>query len=172
MSATTLDEASLRSWAQERGMPAHSEASDLVCVGEDALGRPQNMTPRCAERWEQMRAAAATGGVELLLISAFRSIEHQQGIFLRKLDRGERLEDILCVNAPPGYSEHHSGLALDLGTPGCEGLTEDFEETHAFDWLRDNAGRFGFVLSYPRNNAWGISYEPWHWALREQDASA
>ena len=72
---------------------------------------------------------------------------------------------------PPGFSEHHSGRALDLGTPGCDGLSEDFEATQAFEWLSESASRFGFVLSYPHDNAWGFSYEPWHWALREEEAS-
>lgn len=161
----------LRGWAEERGLPEQPEATDLVCVSHDALGRPQKLTRRCAERWEQMRGAAEASGVELLLVSGFRSVEHQRGIFARKLERGERLEDILCVNAPPGFSEHHSGRALDLGTPGCDELSEDFEATPAFEWLCESASRFGFVLSYPRDNSWGFDYEPWHWALREEEAS-
>ena len=157
----------LKSWADEHSLPLQCEATDLVCVGTDALGRDQRMTAACAEHWQQMCQSAAKAGVELILVSAFRSIEHQRGIFEKKLARGEALEDILCVNAAPGYSEHHSGRALDLGTPGCEDLTENFEATPAFAWLCENAEGFGFRLSYPRDNAFDIAYEPWHWALCE-----
>jgi D-alanyl-D-alanine carboxypeptidase len=159
-----LDAAACARWAAERGVPAQPEAQELVCVGHDAIGRPLRLTPACARRWQTMQGAAQADRVSLLLISGFRSVEHQRGIFDRKLARGEALEDILCVNAAPGYSEHHSGRALDLGTPGCEDLREAFEETAAFAWLCENAGRFDFHLSYPRDNPQGMSYEPWHWA--------
>ncbi|HPF74253.1 MAG TPA: D-alanyl-D-alanine carboxypeptidase family protein, partial [Xanthomonadaceae bacterium] len=63
----------------------------------------------------------------------------------------------------PGFSEHHSGNALDIGTPDEPPAEESFENTAAFDWLCENAPNFGFQLSYPRNNPHGIVYEPWHW---------
>jgi LAS superfamily LD-carboxypeptidase LdcB len=56
------------------------------------------------------------------------------------------------------------GRAVDVATPGCRPLTEEFELTPAFAWLVDNAGRFGFAMPYGRNNAYGLSYEPWHWS--------
>lgn len=166
--SSPLDAERCLRWAREHGLPAQREASKLVRVGEDGLGRPLQMTPLCAERWHRMRGAAEADGVALLLVSAFRSVEQQREIFERKLERGDALEDILCVNAAPGFSEHHSGRALDLGAPGCVELSEAFEATPAFSWLRENAGRFGFELSYPRDNPYGIVYEPWHWAARDE----
>ena len=68
----------------------------------------------------------------------------------------------------PGFSEHHTGRALDLSTPGSEPLSEAFDQTAAFDWLNTHARRFEFSMSYPRNNTTGINYEPWHWACRAQ----
>ena len=56
-----------------------------------------------------------------------------------------------------------SGRALDIGTPDEPPAEESFERTTAFAWLRDNAGAYGFVMSYPRDNPHGIVYEPWHW---------
>ena len=70
------------------------------------------------------------------------------------------------MNAAPGYSEHHTGCAVDIATPGSRPLTEEFEDSQAFRWLTDNAGKFGFSMSYPRNNPAGFIYEPWHWACR------
>jgi len=77
------------------------------------------------------------------------------------------VEEILTVNAAPGYSEHHSGYALDIGTPGEPPAEESFESTAAFAWLGEHAGRFGFQLSYPRDNPHGIVYEPWHWCWHD-----
>jgi D-alanyl-D-alanine carboxypeptidase len=73
------------------------------------------------------------------------------------------LQEILKVNAAPGFSEHHSGRAIDIGTPGQPPAEESFEHTAAYAWLDAHAEQFGFRLSYPRGNSHGISYEPWHW---------
>jgi D-alanyl-D-alanine carboxypeptidase len=113
-----------------------------------------------------MREAAARDGLELRVVSAFRSIEYQLGILRRKLERGQTMEQILRVSAAPGYSEHHSGRALDITTPGFAALEEEFEKSPAFAWLRKNAKLYNFALSYPRANSHGIAYEPWHWCWR------
>lgn len=155
------------SFARDRGMPLQEEATDLVSVGPDIHGRERQLTLGAADGWAALRAAAQSDGVILQLVSAFRSVEYQRGIFDRKIAAGEPLEQILKVNAPPGYSEHHTGRALDLTTPGCAPLTEPFEATTAFGWLVRNAGRFGFTMTYPRDNPFGIAYEPWHWAVRQ-----
>ncbi|MEI6358111.1 MAG: M15 family metallopeptidase, partial [Verrucomicrobiota bacterium] len=102
-------------------------------------------------------------GVTLLLISGFRSVEHQHQILAKKLAAGQTLEETLRVNAAPGYSEHHTGRAVDIGTPGCPPLEEAFEGTAAFAWLSRNAGAAGFRMTYPRGNPQGVIYEPWHW---------
>jgi len=96
-------------------------------------------------------------------ISGFRSHAYQLGIFRRKMARGQSISQILSVNAAPGFSEHHSGRALDIGTPGEPAAEESFERTAAFAWLQDRAATFGFRMSYPRDNPHGIVYEPWHW---------
>jgi len=149
-------------------MPSHAEAEDLVSVGVDIYGRDRQLTPHAAGRWTELRATAQQDGVVLLLVSAFRTLEYQRQIFERKIRAGESLEGILKVNTPPGYSEHHTGRAVDLTTPGCPPLTEEFETTAAFAWLVRHAHRFGFAMTYPRGNRFGIAYEPWHWAVQEE----
>jgi len=113
-----------------------------------------------------MAAAAADDGVTLQVVSAFRSVAYQEEILRGKLGKGQRIEDILRVSAAPGYSEHHSGRAVDVTTPGYPVLEEIFEESEAFAWLARRAGAFGFHLSFPRGNPHGVAYEPWHWAWR------
>jgi D-alanyl-D-alanine carboxypeptidase len=113
-----------------------------------------------------MRRAAAASMIELQLVSAFRSIDYQLGLLERKLQRGQAIDAILAVSAAPGYSEHHSGRALDLTTPGFAVLEEDFEKSPAFAWLQRHAVEHGFHLSFPRGNPHGVIYEPWHWCWR------
>jgi len=149
-------------------MPLQVEAIDLVRAEDDMFGREQYMTAVTEACWREMKEAALGDGIELQLVSAFRSVDYQCNLIRSKLQRGEVIEEILRVNAAPGYSEHHTGRALDLNTPGCEPLSEAFESTDAYRWLTEHAGRFSFHESYPRDNPFGIIYEPWHWANRRR----
>ena len=157
------------SYAAERGLPLHTEAERLVPAGTDIYGRDRQLTPEAAQAWSALESAAQRDGIVLLLVSAFRGLDYQRQIFERKLAAGQPLEEILKVNAPPGYSEHHTGRAVDVTTPGCPPLSEEFEATAAFTWLAREAGRFGFALTYPRDNPFGIAYEPWHWAFQSRE---
>ncbi len=151
----------------EARMPRHAEATDLMSVGLDANGRSALLTPEAARAWLSMREEAEKERVDLLLISSFRSIARQNEILTAKLAKGLSLNEILEVNAYPGFSEHHTGRAIDLGSPDCPALTVDFAGTREFAWLRANAARFRFALSYPPGNPFGIAYEPWHWCLTD-----
>ena len=139
------------------------ECSDPVPIGKDVFDREQKMTLAAARAWLEMKDAAASDGIELQAVSAFRTVDYQAGIIQRKLDAGQCMQDILQVSAAPGYSEHHSGCALDITTPGFEPLNETFKNSPAFTWLTSSAGEYGFRLSYPRGNLHGVAYEPWHW---------
>jgi D-alanyl-D-alanine carboxypeptidase len=148
---------------QARRLPlcAEAEALEIAEIGEDR--REYRLTPEAAAAWRKMKAAAAAEGIVLRLISAFRSIERQVEILREKLAEGEMVDEILAASAPPGYSEHHTGRAIDIDTEGATPLEIEFERTPAFAWLRRNAGRYGFVLSFPEGNRYGYQYEPWHW---------
>ena len=113
-----------------------------------------------------MKKAAAHDGIELVAISGFRSVVRQTEIIREKLAKGESIGDILRFVAAPGYSEHHTGRAIDIGSPDHGELDEDFARTRAFRWLKARARHFGFTLSFPRGNPHGIGYEPWHWCHR------
>ena len=158
--------------AGRRGMSPVREPCVLAHAGIDVHGREQWLERGAARAWHRMRRAAARDGVELALVSAFRTVAYQAGIVERKLARGDALDAILRVNAVPGYSEHHSGRAIDVTTPGYADLEEAFEHSPAFAWLDANAARFGYAMSYPRGNLQGIAYEPWHWAYRGGGARA
>lgn len=150
-------------YAAAHGWALQPEAPRLVHVGRDVYGRPLQLAPRAATAMRAMVAAAARDGVVLEVVSGFRSFEHQRRLLRRKLDRGQPLASVLQVNALPGYSEHHSGRALDLTTPGVPAADAAFARTPAYGWLVHHASEYGFVLSYPAGNAQGIAFEPWHW---------
>lgn len=150
-------------YAETRGLPFHEEPRLLAFAGRDRWQRALWLLPAAARAWQAMRDAAWRDGVVLEAISGFRSHAYQRGIFDRKFARGLTLAEVLQVNAAPGHSEHHSGRALDLGTPDEPPAEATFESTPAFAWLQGRAAGFGFTLSYPRGNPHGISYEPWHW---------
>jgi D-alanyl-D-alanine carboxypeptidase len=150
-------------YGARRGLPLQVQATRLVSVGPNPDGRDIQLAPPAAAAWFRMRDTAAKAGVALIAISGFRSVERQIEIIRAKLSVGQAIGAILQTVAAPGYSEHHTGRAIDIGIPGEEPLTEGFADTRAFKWLEANAGAFGFRLSYPRGNPNGISYEPWHW---------
>ena len=112
-----------------------------------------------------MREEAKKDGIYLVFLSGFRSINLQNDIFysLKSL-RNQEAEERARVSAPPGYSEHSTGFAVDIGdaTQRETDFETEFENTDAFRWLIKNAAKFHFKLSFNRNNKY-IDYEPWHW---------
>ena len=113
----------------------------------------------------KMRKEAKKDGVNLIFLSGYRSIKLQEEIFysLKSL-RNQNASERARVSAPPGYSEHSTGFAIDIGD-GSDRATDfevNFENTSAFKWLNDNAARFHFRLSFNRDHK-NVDYEPWHW---------
>ena len=151
-------------YGQDGRKPVFEEATEVLEVGPNLVGRMQSLEPQTATRWAAMVRAAAAGGVQLMIVSGYRSIDYQARLIRKKINAGQQLSDILTVSAAPGYSEHHTGRAVDIATPGSRPLTEEFEDSAAFRWLNENAADFGFSMSYPRDNHYGFIYEPWHWA--------
>lgn len=161
-------------YGEVRRLPLQPEASDLIEIAHDESG-PIRLSPPAAEAWNALAAAARAEGIVLLPLSGFRSVDRQTAIIREKL-RGhgsvlgdeqfstdDALSKILRVVAAPGYSEHHSGRALDVGVPDEPPLEQGFALTSGYRWLSANAARFGFRLSFPEGNPHGIQFEPWHW---------
>jgi D-alanyl-D-alanine carboxypeptidase len=137
-----------------------SELESIVPDGSIRLRRA------AARAFKAMAADAQAEGIYLTPISGFRSIDDQQYLYFSiKSERRQTASERAKVSAPPGYSEHHTGYAIDIGDGNAPAtnLRQDFEGTAAYRWLRENAARYSFELSFPRNNRQGVSYEPWHW---------
>jgi D-alanyl-D-alanine carboxypeptidase len=131
-----------------------------------AIAPGLSLRHEAAEALRQMRRAAARDGVELSVLSAFRDRSLQQHLFFDvKANRNQDARTRARVSAPPGFSEHSTGYAVDFGDGRlpATNLSESFEASPAFRWLTANANRYHFTLSFPRNNRQGVSYEPWHW---------
>ncbi len=112
-------------------------------------------------------------GKNIYVDSGYRSSGRQAYLFIYYLvkDVNYCLTENAKWIALPGYSEHGSPVnnAIDIVTEdGINGFSEnqkgeDFEVTEVYKWLTQNAGKFNFYLSYPKDNNLGVAYEPWHW---------
>ncbi len=130
---------------------------------------------------ERLLEAAREEGQSLLICSAYRTNAQQQSLFLRKIRRleaqglphQEARQEAARVVAPPGTSEHETGLALDITAQSYPVLEQDQENTPEQQWLMENAWRFGFILRYPQGKTeiTGICYEPWHYRYVGREAA-
>ena len=113
----------------------------------------------------RMKEKAKKDGIYLVFLSGYRSISLQKDIFYSlKSTRNQEAAERARVSAPPGYSEHSTGFAIDIGdaTQRETDFETEFENTKAFRWLKKNAAKFHFKLSFNKDNKY-IDYEPWHW---------
>lgn len=150
------------------GHLAYAEASlsSLRVIARANDGYEIRLKEPAAQAFLQMAAAARTNGIELVPISGFRTVDEQKKLFFDiSKQRNQTPAQRAMVSAPPGYSEHHTGYAIDIGDGSApsSNLSPNFDKTAAFLWLERNAAQFGFELSFPHNNPQGVSYEPWHW---------
>ena len=143
-----------------------ADAEALEWVETAADGREHRLIPVAAAAWRALTAAAQEDGLTLIMVSSFRSVQRQAEIIQGKLAIGQTTDEILMSVAPPGYSEHHTGCAVDIASIDHPQLDITFEHTPEFSWLRQHSTRFGFTLSFPEGNASGYQYEPWHWCFQ------
>ena len=116
---------------------------------------------------EDLLEDAEDDGIDLRVLSGYRSFDTQASLkynYLVTYGSGAN-----TFSADQGYSEHQLGTTVDFTTPELgASLTTAFDQTEAFDWLDNNAHKYGFVMSYPKGNAY-YQYEPWHWRFVSED---
>jgi zinc D-Ala-D-Ala carboxypeptidase len=143
------------------------DRSRLVDAGRFVRGtyeRSEVLDFEANEAFQQMVAAAKAEGISLMPISGFRTIADQKVLYEKQIARKGSEEAAAKWSAPPGYSEHHTGYALDIGDANSDtDIKMTFQDTDAYRWLVVNANNFGFQQSFPLNNHQGVSFEPWHW---------
>lgn len=135
---------------------------DLMAVGGQ---RPEQLHREAAQAFLRMQAAAQQAGIRLVPLSGFRDWATQTLLFQRQIQRRGSERAARYLSAPPGFSEHHTGYALDIGDGSLPytHIKYSFADTGAYGWLQAEAGSFGFELSFPLDNPQGVSFEPWHW---------
>ncbi len=145
----------------------HKLDSTEIAKPENLVRLPDELTfedfriyvlPETRDAFVSMATEAAKDSVSLRVDSGFRSPAFQRRVIKRRLSEGGEFAKIIKMVAPPGYSQHHTGRAIDL-VPS-EAL---FVKTDAYRWLTENADRFGFTESYPKDNADSVFWEPYHW---------
>ena len=145
---------------------------DLVAAPPGfAVGQPCVINRDAAPDLARMLTAAAltpSVGKTLRGLSCFRSIAHQRAVFCHNRRRGHCGDPAMraLTVAPPGFSEHATGYAIDFAirpSAGCADVDSCIATTPAGRWLISHAPDFGFELSFPIGNAQGVTWEPWHW---------
>lgn len=142
-----------------------SEMLTIASYGPGEYQRFEKLAPETALALMKLIYAARYEGVWIVPVSGFRNIADQEKLFEVQIQKLGSPEAAAKLSAPPGYSEHHTGYAIDLadGHFPKQDITYNFAATDTFKWLNLHAKEFGFELSFPENNAQGVSYEPWHW---------
>ncbi len=148
-----------------------AEAQRRVSIGLDIFNRDTELSPEAAQAWKAMQLDARRHDIDLKPVSGYRSALYQAELVRKKLASGQAIDRILAVTAAPGYSEHHSGNAIDITSPGITPLTQEFSMSRAYEWLKAQARIYGFHESYPSQNRHGIEWEPWHWAFKPGPAA-
>ena len=141
----------------------------------EAVSENIYMRPEAAAALEDLFEAAAQDGITLYATSGYRSYSTQKAIFERKLERMDEIQANASV-AKPGYSEHQTGLAMDIEgeTTKGTGLTEAFGESPEGIWTAEHCAEHGFIIRYPKGktNITGYIYEPWHLRYVGKEAAA
>lgn len=138
------------------------EPDDLVHVSSNYGGNGQYMKEEAFLEYKKMYTDMKVLGLNLLIRSSYRSYNYQSGLYNNYvLKDGKKNAD--TYSARPGYSEHQTGLAIDVGTPSTKNLG-DFEYTKEYEWMIENAHNYGFILRYQEDTTdiTGYMYEPWH----------
>ncbi|KAA3634499.1 MAG: D-alanyl-D-alanine carboxypeptidase family protein [Calditrichaeota bacterium] len=136
------------------------EYEDLSRIPDDFCSKDYKIYIRkaAAESFVEMAEAALADSIVILAKSGFRSSSYQKQMIRKRLKEGMTFEEIITFVAPPGYSDHSLGLALDLST-----TTYPFGESKAYKWLLENAVKYNYYEQYPKGNDELKTWEPWHW---------
>jgi LAS superfamily LD-carboxypeptidase LdcB len=160
---TTIDPELLKKYSKIYFLSENYSPPDLSSIDSDFWIKPdkeievlEDIKPFLNNLLEE----AKDDDLELRVLSGYRSFDEQTSLkvtYTTLYGTGANQ-----FSADQGYSEHQMGTTVDFTTPAIVGAEISFENTKEFEWLKDNAYKYGFILSYPKNNNYYV-YEPWHW---------
>lgn len=199
-SESSLPEESSSSESEPESKPAGGETADY---GTLILVNPWNYIPddytvdletvqgkykldkKAAFAAKELLAAAKEAGYDMQLCSAYRTVEKSAELYEKKVNaflnagysEADAKTEAAKWVAPPGTSEHHTGLAMDLVSSDYwkdySDLEHDYENYDSFKWMYEHCAEYGFVLRYPKDkqDITGITYEPWHYRFVGKEAA-
>ena len=165
--------------------PTHAIEKELEMEFDEVQG--YKFDSRVAGKVRELIAAAKEDGISLAIVSGYRTMERSRMLYANKIaeykamgyDEATAKVEAARWVAPPGTSEHHSGLAMDIVSADYytkySDLVEAFETEKEAIWLKENCARFGFILRFPKDKTeiTGIHFEPWHFRyVGEEHAQA
>lgn len=135
---------------------------NLQTVDKKYSSKTLQLVDYAKEAFEELSEAAAKENYTVLAMSSYRSYQYQYNLYNRYVST-DGVEAADTYSARPGYSEHQTGLAVDVYN-GKEDFT-NFEKTKEYNWMQDNAYKFGFILRFPKDKVLetGYQYESWHY---------
>jgi zinc D-Ala-D-Ala carboxypeptidase len=163
------DKELLQKYSKVYFLNEHYVPEKIVAIENQYLyneSTPKSIHGKVAPYLKKMLDDALEDGVKIWVVSAYRSFYEQaslKGAYTQTYGSGAN-----TFSADQGYSEHQLGTTLDFTTEGLGGGLAGFGESPAFVWLQENAHKYGFTLSYPKDNAYYV-YEPWHWRFVGED---
>lgn len=138
-------------------IPKDLEVIDISCAYENKMLRDI-----AKDSFERLCTDAKALGYKIVAVSAYRNYEYQEKLYNEYVkEKGKEYAD--RASARPGHSEHQTGLAVDV--MGSNNDYDNFEDSIEFEWMKNNAYKYGFIMRYPKNkeHITGFKYEPWHY---------
>ncbi len=126
-------------------------------------GKSVKLVKEAADAFKKLSDDARALEYYIIGMSGYRTYAYQESLYNRYL-QNDTQENVDTYSARPGYSEHHTGLALDVQTDSVS--FSNFGQTKEYEWLLDNAHRYGFVIHYTSENQWITGYMPEEWHIR------
>jgi len=165
----TIDPELLKKYSKIYFLNENYVPESLAKIDSEYVFNPEEDYLFHAKAWpflKVMLAAAVADGVDIKIVSAYRSFGEQTAIKASyKVVYGSGANQF---SADQGYSEHQLGTTIDFTDSEIGASFSEFEKTEAYRWLENNAYQYGFVLSYPESNRY-YQYEPWHWRFVGRD---
>lgn len=147
----------------KHGHHAFEETSEDLYQVTSVDGKDEGLTKDAAQAFEKMREDAAAQGLDIQAVSGHRSVELQQELWDNQVKKQGSEATAAKISAPPGHSEHHTGLAVDVGNNQNTGLNKTWANTSEHQWMTENADQYGYELSFPEDGSGAAGFEPWHW---------
>lgn len=149
-------------------LPEDYVPNNLTNISPGFSKSTKQLVYEAKEAFEKMANAAKEQGYTIRVISAYRSYDYQKGLYDNYVQKdGVKLAD--TYSARPGFSEHQTGLVVDIDNGKVD--FNNFENTKEFNWMKENAHIYGFILRYPKDkeNITGYDYESWHYRYVGKD---